>query len=147
MMPPFLSPDDIVAEVFTTLNTSAAKDPALTVLDHDLLPTEADEMPVCGVYLVEDKLDGIIDYHTNDRTRKATIRVEIRTIGAMLSTRAIREWATLAILNDPNLPNLCLHVEFLSFQPFGVASDQRFAGADLDFLFTYDFSTPGGLHV
>ena len=146
-MPPFLSPDDIVAQVFLTLNTSPAKDPTLTVLDHDLLPAEADDMPVCGVYLVEDKLEGIIDFHTNDRTRKATVRVEIRTIGTMLSTRAIREWAILAILNNQTIGGLCIHVELLGFQPFGVASDQRFAGADLDFLFTYDFSTPGSLYV
>jgi len=146
-MPRYISPDTIAARVYTLLNTSATKPTGLTVLDHDLLPVEPADLPVCGVYLVDDKLGSVVDPMTNERTRTATVRVEIRVVGAMLSTKAIREWAITAILTDAPLASEILGVEFQGFQPFGSASDQRFAGADLDFNITYCFNLPGGLYA
>ena len=146
-MPRYISPDTIVARIYTLLSTSTTKPTGLKVLDHDLLPVEPDDLPVCGVYLVDDKLGSVVDPMTNERTRTATVRVEIRVVGAMLSTVTIREWAITAILTDATLASEYLGIEFQGFQPFGSASDQRFAGADLDFNITYAFNLPGGLYA
>lgn len=147
-MPVYQSPDTIVSRVYTLLNTSGTKPSGLTVLDHDLLPSEYADLPACGVYLVDDNLRDVTDPNTNERVRVAKVRVEIRAVGALLSaTKSIREWAVNAILSDTTLGGYALDVEWQSFTPFGSASDHRFAGADLDFSITYAFNLSGGLYA
>jgi len=142
MTAPALSPDAIVARAYQALATAPDLPTGLKVLDHDLLPAEPDEMPVVGVYLAEDKLGQKIDHRTQDRNRVATIRVEIRAIGPMLTaTLPIREWVLNTLLGDQQLFDLCIKpMEFESYTPYGLSSNVRFAGADMDFLATYDFT-------
>lgn len=136
-----LGPDEIVARIYTILNTSSTKPTGLSVLDHDMLPTEEADLPVCGVYLVQDQKADEAEAMDGEHRRRATIRVEIRAKGAMLSgTKTIREWALKAILNDDHLNNQDLFdLDYQGFQPFGMASDTRLSGADLDFVATYLF--------
>lgn len=129
--------DDLVAIIFAALSTTGVTPTGLTVLDHDLLPLEESDLPVAGVYLVEDR--AISDESgTGAQRREATIRVEIRAIGAKLSgTKAIREWAISTVLNSVSMIDSDLDLSFSSFTPYGVASNVRLAGADLDFSFKY----------
>lgn len=136
-----LGPDSIVSQVFTILNTSPTKPVGLDVRDHDLLPTEPDELPVCGVYLVEDQKTGDGETMGAEHARSARIRVEIRAKGEILAaTQTIREWALKALLNDTGLNDQTVFdFDYQGFQPFGMASNEHLAGADLDFLATYFF--------
>jgi hypothetical protein len=143
----YLSPDTLVARVYVSLNTSATKPAGLTVLDHDLLPVEEADLPVVGVYLVDDKLQDRTDSMTNERVRVCTVRVEVRKTGTMLSTKTIREWVITTLLSDITLAAEFLDIDFQGFTPYGMASDQRFAGADLDFSISYAFNLPGGLYA
>lgn len=136
-----LSPDLIVSRVFTILNTSLTKPTGLSVKDHDLLPVEEEELPVLGVYLVEDQKTGESESMGAEHLRAAKIRVEIRAVGSMLAgTKTIREWALKALLNDTELNEQdAFDFDYQGFQPFGMATNVRLCGADLDFLATYYF--------
>jgi hypothetical protein len=135
---PYLSPDAFADRVYALLLASAPA--GLTVSQTDLLPTEPDDLPVCGVYLVEDKLQSRECEPENWATRACVVRVEIRVDGDMLTgTKAYREWAIQAVLGDSTLAGMANTVNFEAFSPYGVASDARYAGADLDFSITYRF--------
>lgn len=137
------TPDALAQAVFDLLDQSATKPAGLTVLDHDMLPTEQDELPVAGVYLVEDNPESAFDtYGTGSQRRVATIRVEIRVQvenqqRPTEAHRSIREWAALVLMTDETLGGLAAQVARGGYTPFMVASDIRLAGADLDFEAVY----------
>jgi hypothetical protein len=131
-------PDPIVDQVFQALQNAPGRPEGLNLLDHDLLPVEEGELPVLGVYLVEDKQS---EEARSDGSmmRTATVRLEIRAKGPMLSaTRPIRIWASKVLASDPGLELMVFNVDHAAFTPFGIASNQRLAGADLDFVFTFN---------
>ena len=139
-----LGPDTIVSAVLAILVAATAKPTGLAttdIFDHDLLPTEEADLPVVGVYLVDDQQAGYGEAMGGEHTRQARIRVEIRASGAPLAgTKAIREWALKAVLNDTTLNNqTAFNIDYQGFQPFSAATNMRLCGADLDFLATYLF--------
>lgn len=136
-----LSPDTIVSKVYTLLNAASDKPAGLTILDHDMLPTEESDLPVCGVYLVEDKRAEGVETMGSGHIRSATIRLEFRAVGSMLTaTQTYREWALKTLLSASDLNQNGRDFDYQGFQPFGVASNVRLAGADLDFSATYVFT-------
>lgn len=135
---------DAIATAFYELLRDAADKPAGLgpdqVLDHDLLPAAEDDLPVVGVYLVEDNLDQMADSAACEQ-RTAKFRVEIRTLGKMLqATRPFRDWVIATLINDTTLPTLAESVDFSGFKPFGVAGDNNLVGADMDFDIRYFWS-------
>ncbi len=134
------TPDALVQRVFALLN--AAKPVGVTVLDHDMLPTEEDELPVIGVYLADDQaldLNGTRTSGSQDRV--ATLRCECRAVGPSIlaGTLALRSFVVATLTDDDSLGGLANALVFKGFQPFGRASDLRFCGADLDFDVFYIF--------
>lgn len=129
--------DDLVAIIFAALSTTGVTPTGLTVMDNDMLPLEESDLPVAGVYLVEDRAIGD-ESGTGSTRREATIRIEIRAIGAKLAgTKSIREWAIATTLSAVSAIDSDLDLSYASFTPYGVASNVRLAGADLDFSFKY----------
>lgn len=134
------TPDLIAAGVYTALYTSGSKPSGLTVLDNDILPTEIDGLPAVGVYLAADRASDLEMNSGNIQARVATVRVEVRAVGGVVSgTTTIRAWAIKAVLENSALLQICEYVSFGEYAPFGIASNVRIAGADLDFEIGYIF--------
>jgi len=135
------SPDAIVQYILSLLTGSPTLPADLAgsdrILDNDLLPLAIEELPAIGVYLADDKFLSVKEDHGLDY-RVATIRVEIRAVGPMLQgTATFRNWVKTSILQEPTLGGLVRSTTYASFAPFGVPSNVRLAGADLDFEATY----------
>ncbi len=135
--------DAIATALYELLRDAADKPAGLgsdQVLDHDLLPATEDDLPVVGVYLVEDNLDQMSDSAGGEQ-RTAKFRVEIRTIGKMLAaTKPLRDWVLATLIADTTLTGLAESVDFSGFKPFGVTGDNNLVGADLDFEIRYFWS-------
>lgn len=134
------TPDVIAAGVYTALSTSVTKPTGLTVYDHDVLPVETDSLPAVGVYLATDRASDLDLNSATLQGRVATVRVEIRAVGATVAgTTTIRAWAIKTVLESTALLQVCDYVTFGEFSPFGIASNVRISGADLDFEIGYIF--------
>ena len=137
------TPDALAQRVFDLLDQSATKPAELGVLDHELLPVEPDELPVVGVYLVEDNPESLGDTDSvGGQRRIATIRVEIRnrfTTGEKPTevTRSYREWVISVLMADETLGGLVHQLALGAYTPYSIVSDTRLAGSDLDFEATY----------
>lgn len=135
--------DALTTALYELLRDASGKPAGLgadQVLDHDLLPTAEEDLPVVGVYLVEDAPADSSDSQRSQQ-RRATVRVEIRCIGKMLqTTQPFREWVLATVGTDATLDALAESVEYGQFKPFGIAGDNALVGADLDFEFFYIWS-------
>ena len=104
------------------------------------------DLKVGGVYLVEDRPlgDPSDTLGTASQLRVATVRVEFRIKAAAdtryhEATRPFREWALGVLMADTTLGGLAEDTAFNTYTPFGLASNIRIAGADLDFELHYLF--------
>jgi hypothetical protein len=132
------TPDGLAQLAYEALRDAADKPENLKgILDHDLLPTDEEELPVVGVYLADDRPAGDSSGN-NSQVREAVVRVEIRAIGEHLlaATRIFREWVERTLLSL-DLPDA--DVDLGDRTPFGIATNVRLAGADLDFIFRYSW--------
>ena len=140
-----MSCDAAVALVFTLLSDSSEKPSDLDtdqIRLHELLPNELDELPLVGVYLVEDKPSEQVAEGLSNR--EAVIQIEIRAVIAegqdtLSATKTLRSWVCKTLL-----PNLIQETgiegaEYQDFKPFGVAGLERMAGALLEFTIPHFF--------
>lgn len=137
------TPDALAQAVFDLLDGSATKPAGLTLLDHELLPIEQDQLPAVGVYLVEDNPETLGDTDSvGGQRRIATIRVECRAraeVGQRPTEahRPLREWAIGVLMADETLGGLAHQLARAGYTPYTAAVDIRIVGADLDFEATY----------
>lgn len=128
--------DDLAALVVQTLTLASNKPTGLTILDHEVLPVEQDQLPVACVYVSEDK--ALEDAsQSGSQAREATISVEIRAVGAVLAgTKTFREWVLATLLP---LQGADFDINYAGFHPFGEVLDYRMSGAVLDFAIRYQW--------
>jgi len=108
----------------------------------ELLPSEMEELPLVGVYLVDDRpLEHAAEGISN---REAEIQVEIRALIAdgqdtLAATKALRTWVCRGILPNLTKGTGIEGAEFINFKPFGLSGLERMAGTLLTFTIPYFF--------
>lgn len=140
-----MSCDRAVNLVFALLCESTGKPEGLEVEQirlHELLPNELEELPLVGVYLVEDK--PLEQAAQGLSTREAVIQVEVRAVltegtDTLSATKPLRSWVCQTLLPNVDQDTGIEGAEFQSFKPFGVAGLERLAGGLLEFTIPYLF--------
>lgn len=139
--------DWAAATVWQILRDSATRPVALSldrILLQELLPQgpEPSDYPALGIYLVEDQ--PLADTGQGLSNRSATIHVEIRALipdgqTALSATQPYRAWALRELLPNQERDSGIEGAEFLAFKPFGIAGQQRVAGALLEISIPFFF--------
>jgi len=140
-----MSCDAAVDLVYTLLRDASVKPSGLTsdqIRLQELLPNEVEELPLVGVYLVEDR--PIQQASEGTSSREAVVQVEIRALiesgqDTVSATKALRAWVCRTLLPNLTAQTGIEGAEFGDFKPFGVAGVERLAGALLEFTIPYFF--------
>lgn len=140
-----MSVDAAVALVASVLRDSIQMPAGMSaerIRVHELLPNETSELPLVGIYLVDDR--PIREAAEGMSNREAVIQVETRVLmaqdqDALSSTKAYRTWSCREILPSLAHQTGIEGAEYGDYKPFGVAGVDRLGGALQEFVIPYFF--------